>query len=154
MVANNTKHDFATRLQQACSQANPPIPSGRGQRAELCRRVKAKGLTVSGESVRKWLSGESIPSMDNLRYIARALDVEAEWLLTGSTSQGHAPQELNVKEPPRPVYNLMPQAIHDVIEIMQTLDGARQSKVLFAAQLAKHEQDDEQRRNSLKRAGQ
>jgi transcriptional regulator with XRE-family HTH domain len=153
MVAN-TKQDFATRLVEACANAEPPIMSGRGQRAELCRRVKQHGLTVSGESVRKWLAGESIPSMDNIRYIALALGVEAEWLLTGRSAQSNERRtELIAREPKGPVYHLMPQAIQDVIAIMQTLDATRQSKVLFAAQLAKHEQDEELRRNSIQRAG-
>lgn len=97
MVANS-KNDFAIRLNQACSDASPTIPEGRGRRAELRRRVAAVGLDVSGESVRKWLSGESIPSMDNIRYIAIALAKEADWLLTGRDST-YAPQAApNVQE--------------------------------------------------------
>lgn len=153
MVANNTKDDFAKRLIEACVNADPPIPTERGQRAELCRRVKQHGLTVSGESVRKWLAGESIPSMDNVRYIAMALGVEAEWLLTGRSMQQADKKPSKVSEPDSPIYHLMPQTIRDVVAIMQTLDATRQSKVLFAAQLARHEQDDEQRQNSIQRAG-
>jgi len=85
MVAS-TKEDFAARLNKACDNAKPPIPEERGRRAELRRRVETAGLVVSGESVRKWLSGESIPSMDSLRFIAMALGVETDWLLTGRTS--------------------------------------------------------------------
>ena len=78
-----TKLDFSARLNSACSDAKQPIQEGRGRRSELRRRVLSQGLKVSGEAVRKWLSGETIPSMDNIRFIAIALDVEADWLLTG-----------------------------------------------------------------------
>lgn len=79
----NTKDDFASRLNMACDKAPIPIQEGRGRRAELRRRLISIGLEVSGESVRKWLSGESIPTMDNLRFIATALDCDTDWLLTG-----------------------------------------------------------------------
>lgn len=82
MVAN-TKDDFASRLNSACDNAPIPLPEGRGRRAELRRRLEKGGLIVSGESVRKWLSGESIPTMDNLRFIALALGCNTDWLLTG-----------------------------------------------------------------------
>lgn len=82
MVAN-TKYDFAARLAKACQDAEPPIPEARGRTAELRRRVEQSGLRVSVESVRKWLSGESIPSMDHLRFVAIALKCNADWLLTG-----------------------------------------------------------------------
>ena len=153
MVAN-TKNDFAERLNQACDAANPPIPMGRGRRAELRRRVLSHGLDVSGESVRKWLSGESIPSMDSLRFIATALAVESEWLLTGrdASNRVSSPQ-YSVQEKESPVYEIYSSQIRDVISIMQTLDASHQAKVLFAAQLAKHEYDSECSRNSPQRVG-
>lgn len=82
MVAN-PKDDFAKRLNAACDAAVPLIASERGRIAELRRRVIEKGDTVSGEAVRKWLAGETIPSMNNIRFIAAALNVLADWLLTG-----------------------------------------------------------------------
>jgi transcriptional regulator with XRE-family HTH domain len=81
MIAN-TKEDFAKRLNDACDEAVPKIVSGRGRIAELRRRVSEQGKDLSGESVRKWLSGDTIPSMDNIRFIATALNVLADWLLT------------------------------------------------------------------------
>ena len=100
MVAN-TKEDFAARLNSACINANPPITAGRGLKAELRRRVAAVGLDVSVESVRKWLCAESIPSMDNLRFISIALGCNADWLLTGRefTAPTLVCTELKVQEP-------------------------------------------------------
>jgi len=82
MVANS-KDDFSKRLNDACDAASPTIAKGRGRIAELRRRVSEQGKDLSGESVRKWLSGETIPSMDNIRFIAGALNVITDWLLTG-----------------------------------------------------------------------
>jgi transcriptional regulator with XRE-family HTH domain len=114
MVAN-TKDDFAKRINLACLNALPPIPEGRGRTAELCRRVKKAGLTVSGESVRKWLAGESIPSMDNIRFIARALGVNTEWLLTGNLTYTPANEQKCQEE--RAAYGFDP-VVRDVIGIM------------------------------------
>ena len=108
MVAN-TKYDFAARLAKACQDADPPIPEARGRTAELRRRVEQGGLRVSVESVRKWLSGESIPSMDHLRFIAIALRCNADWLLTGrefknialvsTDTQANEPTPINYAQP-------------------------------------------------------
>jgi len=76
MVVNDEKAQFAERLNQACDLAG--IPSGRGRRADLARM-----FNVSGESARKWLSGESIPKSSRVVQIALRLGVNGEWLLTG-----------------------------------------------------------------------
>lgn len=160
MVANSSKDDFAARLNTACDNASPVITSGRGRRAELRRRVANYGLDVSGESVRKWLCGESIPSMDNVRYLAKALSVHAEWLLTGrgqafvetakATDQASTP----TAEEAAKTFDYFPsQYVRDVVTIMQGLDEDGQKKVLFAAQLAKHEFNTDRTRNSTKRVG-
>lgn len=128
MVAN-TKKDFAQRLNQACDNANPPIASGRGRRAELRRRVIGRGLTVSGESVRKWLSAESIPSMDNIRFIAITLAVNADWLLTGRTPRkedvstyatNNLPTEYKTNEPaPLPFTTPRQKQIQEIVDLLQ-----------------------------------
>lgn len=99
-MLSTTKDDFAARLNQACDSAHPPIPHGRGRRAELRRRVARHQLVVSGESVRKWLSGESIPSMDNLRHVAVALSCDADWLLTGRNPPTGDGSRHHCAEPP------------------------------------------------------
>lgn len=135
MVANS-KQDFSARLEQACDGATPYIPKGRGRRAELQRRVKEAGLCVSGESVRKWLSAESIPSMDNVRYIAIALRVNTDWLLTGRSEKqtNHLTTELFVNEPASVVYRKHNETISQVISIMKRISETEQAKILgFAA---------------------
>jgi len=157
MVAN-TKDDFAKRLNTACGNANPPIPQGRGRTAELCRRVKTVGLSVSGESVRKWLAGESIPSMDNIRYIARALEVDTEWLLTGAVKYISLAEQ-NAKAATTPkvacdevTYGADPTTT-TVVEIMRMLDEPGREKVLFAARLALDDHNRATDQNSTARAG-
>lgn len=104
--------------------------------------------------MRKWLSGESIPAMDSVRHIAKALGVDTDWLLTGRCVEaGIKRPGIVAKEPDAPIYELLPQSILDVVEIMRDLDQSYQSKVLFAAQLAKHEQSQERSRNSSARVG-
>lgn len=86
MVAN-TNDDFSKRLNSALDQAD--YIKGRGRRVAL-----AKALGVSGEAARKWLSGESIPAMDNAVRLAVLSGTDVDWLLTGRLS--------NPTPPPRP----------------------------------------------------
>lgn len=157
MVANS-KEDFADRLNQACLNADPSIPDGHGRRAELRRRVMAAGLPkVSGEAVRKWLSGESIPSMDNIRFIALALRVNSEWLLTGRKplESYPLPQESMVNEPQRATQLLVIRhsnpAIAEVVEIMESLDENEQRDIVGLARAISTQS--RLNRNSLERTG-
>lgn len=158
MVANS-KEDFANRLNTACSNAKPPIAEGHGRRAELRRRVMSAGLNkVSGEAVRKWLSGETIPSMDNIRFIALALNVNAEWLLTGRDSQDNyqypadnaAPAQARISE--NVVFRHFNPAIAEVVEIMELLDEPEQRDIVGLARAISTQS--RLNRNSKQRAGQ
>ena len=40
-------------------------------------------MGMSGESARKWLAGETLPTMDNARQFAAKAGVQVDWLLTG-----------------------------------------------------------------------
>lgn len=158
MVANS-KEDFADRLNQACLNADPPIPDGHGRRAELRRRVMAAGLPkVSGEAVRKWLSGESIPSMDNIRFIALALRVNAEWLLTGRKASENYPLHKGKSDAESPkvsekiVVKHFNPAIAEVVEIMESLNENEQRDIVGLARAIATQS--RLNRNSLKRAGQ
>jgi len=77
MVAENNNADFVARLNETLDDM-PEVPRGRGRRAALARLT---GL--SGESARKWLSGETLPSMENVRQFSERARVQVEWLLTG-----------------------------------------------------------------------
>jgi hypothetical protein len=134
MVANS-KTDFSERLNKACDEADPPIVTGRGRREELRRRLEhQQGLKLSGESVRKWLSAESVPSMDNARRLAALLKINVDWLLTG-----RLPMRPEQKQPdhsanePDPDYSN--PVTRQVIEIMKLLDDGERYQILG---LAKH----------------
>jgi transcriptional regulator with XRE-family HTH domain len=158
MVANSKK-DFAERLNEACSSTTPAIADGRGRRAELRRRVIAVGLTkVSGESVRKWLSGESIPSMDNIRFVATALKVNADWLLTGrpepyARAADSTARSLSMESPTNVIFGQFNPAISEVIALMQDLGDDEQRDIVGAARVI-HGQARLNKQNSKKLAGQ
>lgn len=70
---------FSTRLNRALDRSG--FIQGRGRRQQL-----ASVLGVSGEAARKWLSGESMPSMQHATHLARIACAEVDWLLTGRSS--------------------------------------------------------------------
>jgi SOS-response transcriptional repressor LexA len=80
MVASS-KQDFAERLTEACIDAG--MSSGRGMVTELHKRVRNAGMNISFEGVRKWVEGESIPSMNNARMLASVVGRSVEYLLSG-----------------------------------------------------------------------
>jgi len=75
MVTNQTP-DFVDRLNAALDAAN--YPAGKGRRVMLARL-----MGVSGEAARKWLTGESLPSMKNIRRFAGLFGYSVDWLLAG-----------------------------------------------------------------------
>lgn len=121
MVANS-KEDFAARINQACDNAYPPVVSGRGRRAALRKRVEEAGVKLSGESVRKWLSAESIPSMDNVRFIAIALKVDADWLLTGRENNHSV-----AREPEATTYVIKPTTTAFSADEQRMIEGFRRA---------------------------
>lgn len=85
----NTKLDFSKRLNQAAEEYGDPL---RGRRAKIARRVG-----VSGQAVRKWLNGESIPSMWHLSELSAFYRVSAQWLLTGTGPKTVAEMESSME---------------------------------------------------------
>lgn len=80
MVAD-PKDAFAQRLQQALNAMG-----WLHQRGVNKRIATALGLR-SGEAVRKWMVGLSMPSMEHASALAKMLNVSVQWLMTG---QGEA----------------------------------------------------------------
>jgi hypothetical protein len=67
---------IARRLEEALDDQG--FPKGRGRGAHLAKVGK-----VSGEAGRKWLAGQSLPTMENALLLSTHLEVCVEWLLTG-----------------------------------------------------------------------
>lgn len=77
--------EFAQRMQSACD-SNPNVPPQNHGRlgwfsTEIERRFH-KSVTI--ETVRKWMSGETIPRPKMMGYLAAVLEVDHAWLAVGS----------------------------------------------------------------------
>jgi hypothetical protein len=70
-----TRESFAGRLHEALAD------QGREERGRAA--YLAKIGRVSSTAAGKWLSGESLPGMENVVLVATELGVCVEWLLTG-----------------------------------------------------------------------
>ncbi|WP_242136955.1 hypothetical protein [Sphingomonas sp. TREG-RG-20F-R18-01] len=108
--------DFGKRLEQACDQSPhcPPLHKGRLQwiADELKKRFK---LSVSTETVRKWMHGESRPKQDKNLLLAQLLQVDPTWLFMGIDADLE-PREKRVR-------NAMADGIVNVIAGFIQIDG-------------------------------
>ena len=93
MTSSDERHQFSERLQQALRSAeySPDSPT------QLAREFNARfaGQPVTAHAARKWLMGESIPTQEKLRSLAKWLNVTAEWLRFGTASANNSNSSLN-----------------------------------------------------------
>ena len=93
MTPTDERHQFSERLQQALRSAeySPDSPT------QLAREFNARftGQPVTVHAARKWLMGESIPTQEKLRSLAKWLNVTAEWLRFGTASANNSNTSLN-----------------------------------------------------------
>jgi transcriptional regulator with XRE-family HTH domain len=93
MTSSDERHQFSERLQQALRSAeySPDSPT------QLAREFNARftGQPVTVHAARKWLMGESIPTQEKLRSLAKWLNVTAEWLRFGTASANNSNSSLN-----------------------------------------------------------
>ena len=93
MTSTDERHQFSERLQQALRSAeySPDSPT------QLAREFNARfaGRPVTVHAARKWLMGESIPTQEKLRSLAKWLNVTAEWLRFGTASANNSNSSLN-----------------------------------------------------------
>jgi hypothetical protein len=81
MMAFDEKAAFSRRLSKALCSAGLKLVSPTSVAREFNKRYNGKPVTTQG--VRKWLSGEAIPSQDKVRVLAEWLRVSAQWLRFG-----------------------------------------------------------------------
>ncbi|HLX81610.1 MAG TPA: helix-turn-helix domain-containing protein [Burkholderiales bacterium] len=99
MSAAREREEFTKRLVQKLrergidSSSPTQVAQGFNERAPLQR--------VTAQAVRKWLSGEAIPSQPKVKAIAAWLGVTTDWLRFGESS-GPAPAMRQVLPPYRP----------------------------------------------------
>ena len=93
MTSTDERHQFSERLQQALRSAeySPDSPT------QLAREFNTRfaGQPVTVHAARKWLMGESIPTQEKLRSLAKWLNVTAEWLRFGTASANNSNSSLN-----------------------------------------------------------
>jgi transcriptional regulator with XRE-family HTH domain len=93
MTSTDERMQFSERLQQALRSAeySPDSPT------QLAREFNTRftGQPVTVHAARKWLMGESIPTQEKLRSLAKWLNVTAEWLRFGTASANNSNSSLN-----------------------------------------------------------
>ncbi|MFM0227956.1 transcriptional regulator [Paraburkholderia dipogonis] len=79
MTTKQMKAAFAERLKRSMKLRD--IPNG----AELCRRFNLlhTGEQVADQAIYKWLGGKTMPRPDNMRTLAKLLDVDEHLLAYG-----------------------------------------------------------------------
>lgn len=87
MTKKSTREAFAERIRQALNEAG----YGRAQLKELGQLFE-----VTPQAVRKWLSGDSVPSHTRAVKIAQILGVRRAWLMDGELPVRLA--EISVRE--------------------------------------------------------
>ena len=73
---------FSRRLDKALT-AHPRSPAGYGRNTWLLRELAHQNITVSNETIRKWLAGEAMPRRDKMAALAKTLRVDETWLAMG-----------------------------------------------------------------------
>lgn len=75
---------FASRMQQACDDNHRvPLPNY-GRLGWLTNELETRfGISASQETMRKWLSGETIPRPKSMKAMAIILGVDEAWLSIG-----------------------------------------------------------------------
>ena len=80
MNTNNERNVFSRRLNELCNEKHLPVYGRQSIIRDYFNSIRIK---ISQESVRKWLTGESIPRHEKLIILCGYFDVSYEWLLTG-----------------------------------------------------------------------
>jgi transcriptional regulator with XRE-family HTH domain len=93
MTSSDERHQFSERLQQALRSAEYSPDSPTQLAREFNERFAGQPVTV--HAARKWLMGESIPTQEKLRSLAKWLNVTAEWLRFGTASANNSNSSLS-----------------------------------------------------------
>ncbi len=81
MANSHEREEFSKRLKQALREAGVGTPGA----VRLAQDFKAySGSRVTHQAAQKWLNGESIPTQDKLRALAKWLEKTPEWLRYGT----------------------------------------------------------------------
>lgn len=81
MEGMSEKEIFSSRLRGALEQAG--VQTSSPTRFALEFNLRYWGRPVTPQAVRKWISGNAIPSQEKIVALAKWLNVSAEWLRFG-----------------------------------------------------------------------
>ena len=83
MAVGDEKQGFSKRLGDCLKRARP----GAEGPAAIAREfnLRYEGTPVSVQAVRKWLTGQALPSQDKVRALALWLEVSPQWLRYGES---------------------------------------------------------------------
>jgi transcriptional regulator with XRE-family HTH domain len=92
MTLADEKQGFSRRLKDAMRKARME-PAGPTRVAREFN-LRYHGDPVTTQAIRKWLTGEALPSQDKIRALAQWLEVSPQWLRYGEAGgreeRGHA----------------------------------------------------------------
>lgn len=109
-------HDqFARRLNQAADEDSNCPEKYHGQLKYIESEFGKRGKPVSNESVRKWFSGETMPSQDKAILLADLLDVKLAWLTGGEDEASTVAQ--------RKSHNALATAATNILAGVISMDG-------------------------------
>lgn len=93
MALSDEKKNFSKRFTEALKRTGMDVNRPTSIAREF--NLRFHGDPVTTQSVRKWLTGESLPSQDKVRVLAGWLNVSAQWLRFGDEEGGirHAAKE-------------------------------------------------------------
>ncbi len=83
-MSQETTLEFASRLKQVVDSHPMSPPTLHGRQRWLLRKLEAEaGLELSPNTIHKWMTGTSRPREDNIRTLAKVLNVDEVWLALG-----------------------------------------------------------------------
>ncbi len=136
MANSHEREEFSKRLKQALREAGVGTPGA----VRLAQEFKAySGSAVTHQAAQKWLNGESIPTQDKLRALAKWLNRSTEWLRYGpgkevagagssdaaSVSYRHALSDQELVKRYRKLSDRQQQAVAEIITALAAKDSRR-----------------------------
>lgn len=92
MALADEKQAFSRRLRDSLKRARAGVDGPAAIAREF--NLRYDGTPVSVQAVRKWLSGEALPSQDKVRALALWLEVSLHWLRYGESEGAASPRSL------------------------------------------------------------
>ena len=84
MLKPSEKQAFAKRLKQALKRSSKKVETG----TELALQFSLRhSESISPQAAQKWLTGQTLPTLDKIEVLAEWLNVSVQWLRHGIAEQ-------------------------------------------------------------------